>query len=227
MNRHVRYALLTPLVVTSVALPPALAQAAPVERAPGAPAAAPLAPTCKLENGSTATEYDIILTGFRAGQNVQIRGAERINTKVDQAGSFTEQDVKKGSYSVRFGGQNNRNQMSINCIKPARVTPVHISEIDITTASTTPATVDCSVAQKVTFKATLTGTGTGDVKLQWGSDSKSTNPVLKFTAPSTESAAFVVQSTPRAAATDPAPKVNVVVFAGGASDRRTFTLRCT
>ncbi|MFF8731720.1 hypothetical protein ACF073_35315 [Streptomyces sp. NPDC015171] len=228
MNRHLRYPLLTPLVVASVALPPALAaQAAPAERAPGAPAAAPLAPACKLENGSSTNEYDITLTGFRPNQNVRIRGPESFRTTVDQQGAFTEQDVKRGTYQVEFGGgRNNRNAQSVNCTKPARVTPISISDVDITSASTTPAAdVDCTVAQSVTFKATLTGTGTGDAKIKWESDTKVSTPVVKFTAPTTETT-FVVKAAPRGAANEPPPKVTARVTAGDASDTTTFTLKC-
>ncbi|AJF63687.1 hypothetical protein [Streptomyces vietnamensis] len=227
MNRHLRYTLLTPLAVASVALAPALAHAASAEQVSDAPAAAPLAPACKLENGSSASEYDIILTGFTPNQKVKIVGAENINTAVDQQGAFTEQDVKKGTYHVEFGGgKKNKNQQSVNCTKPARVTPVHISDVDITSASTTPAVdVDCSVAQSVTFKATLTGTGTGDTTVRWSSSTKSSNPVVKFTAPTTETT-FVAKSAPRAAATAPAPKVFASVVAGDASDTMTFTLKC-
>ncbi|MEU2234624.1 hypothetical protein [Streptomyces vietnamensis] len=226
MNRHLRYTLLTPLAVASVALSPALAHAASAEQASDAAAVAPLAPACKLDNGSSASEYDITLTGFTPNQKVKIRGPENINTSVDQQGSFTEQDVKKGTYHVEFGGdKNHKNRQSVNCTKPARVTPVDISDVDITSASTTPAVdVDCSVAQSVTFKATLTGTGTGNTKVTWFSNTKSSTPTVKFTAPTTETT-FVTKSAPRTAG-GPAPTVSVRVAVGDASDSMQFTLKC-
>ncbi|WP_405758889.1 hypothetical protein [Streptomyces sp. NBC_00073] len=168
MNRHVRYALLTPLLVSSVALPPAMAaRASPVDRAPTALGAAPQA-ACKLEvaAGTDPVEFDLVLTEFKPGAQVKVTGPEKFSRTVDNAGSFTEQDVKKGTYTVKVNQGRNHNQLTVNCAKPARVPPTakaHISDVDITGASTATPKVDCSQPQDVKFEGKLTGTGTGDV----------------------------------------------------------------
>lgn len=125
MNRHVRYALLTPLLVSSVALPPAMAaHASPVDRAPTALCAAPQA-ACKREvaAGTDPVEFDLVLTGFKPGAQVKVTGPEKFSRTVDNAGSFTEQDVKKGTYTVKVNQGRNHNQLTVNCAKPARVPP--------------------------------------------------------------------------------------------------------
>lgn len=126
MNRHVRYALLTPLLVSSVALPPAMAaHASPVDRAPTALGAAPQA-ACKLEvaAGTDPVEFDLVLTEFKPGAQVKVTGPEKFSRTVDNAGSFTEQDVKKGTYTVKVNQGRNHNQLTVNCAKPARVPPL-------------------------------------------------------------------------------------------------------
>ncbi|WP_329315893.1 hypothetical protein OG723_37585 [Streptomyces sp. NBC_01278] len=102
--------------------------------------------------------------------------------------------------------------------------------MDITGASTATPKVDCSQPQDVKFEGKLTGTGTGDVTIVWQGDNKRSSPVVKFTAPTSVTPSFTVKSTARAAATDPAPKVRVILgdmsTGGGAADSFTFTLTC-
>lgn len=227
MNRHARYALLTtPLLVSAVVLTPTMARAA-------APAAAPAAvpqATCALQAAPNTNpqEFDLVLTGFRPNQTVKVTGPESFTRTTNQQGSFTEEDVKKGSYTAKTQG--NQNRMTVGCTKPARTTTtttaVRVTDVDITGATTATPEVDCSVAQSVTFTGKVTGTGTGDVDVQWQGSNKSSNPTLKFTAPETPAPSFVSKSSPRAAATDPVPKVGAQLSAGKASDLFVFTLKC-
>ncbi|MFD9357265.1 hypothetical protein [Streptomyces sp. NPDC060031] len=225
MNRHVRYALLAPLAASAVALTPAMAAHA----SPAAPAAAPQA-TCKLvvAPGTNPVEFDLVLTGFKAGQQVKVRGPENFTRTANPQGSFTEEDVKKGSYTARATG--GRNNPAVGCSKPTR-TPAtaaaDISDVDVTGASTTPAVdIDCSVAQNVTFQGKLTGTGTGNVKYKWSGAGKTSTPTVKFTEPSTATASFTVRAAPRAAPANPAPSVSVSLSSGDATDSLNFTLKC-
>ncbi|MFG2983081.1 hypothetical protein ACGFYQ_17825 [Streptomyces sp. NPDC048258] len=228
MNRHVRYALLAPLaplVASAVALTPAMAAHA----MPAAPAAAPQA-TCKLvvAPGTNPVEFDLVLTDFKAGQQVRVTGPENFTRTANQQGAVTEEDVKKGSYTARgTGGGNNP---AVGCSKPPRTpatTAADISDVEVTGASTTPAVdVDCSVAQNVTFQGKITGTGTGNVKYKWSGVGKTSTPTVKFTEPSTATASFTVRAAPRAAPGNPAPSVTVSLTAGDATDSLNFTLKC-
>ncbi|MBW5485101.1 hypothetical protein [Streptomyces bambusae] len=232
MNRHARHALLTPLLVSAVAVPPAMAaQAAPLGVA--APGAVPQA-VCKLvvATGTNPVEFDLQLTGFRAGQQVRVEGPETFTRTVSASGSVTEEDVKKGSYTVIVRGDRNNRGMTVSCSKPPRTPPppatgaARVSAVDITGASTSPAEVDCKVPQNVTFTGKITGTGTGEVSYTWTSGGRQTTPSVNFTAPETATATFVVKSPTRAAPTDPAPKVEASLKAGSASDSAGFTLKC-
>ncbi|MEW2418547.1 hypothetical protein AB0953_33370 [Streptomyces sp. NPDC046866] len=228
MNPHARPALLVPLLASALAAPPvAAAQAAPVERAPAAPAAA----VCKLvvAPGTNPVEFDLTLAGFPSGQRVKVKGAENFQRTVDAQGAFTEQDVKKGTYTVFFGGGRHQGQQQVACEKPARVAPVNvrISEVQITKVSTATPKVDCTVPQNVTFEGKLIGTGTGTVEYTWSGQGRQTQPDVKFTAPETATVNFVVKSPTRAAATDPPPRVSAVLKAGNATDPQDFTLSCS
>ncbi|MGO4462663.1 hypothetical protein AB4039_36050 [Streptomyces sp. M-16] len=225
MNRHARSALLTPLLVSAVAMPSTMARAAV---ASSAPAAVPQAACALVAAPNTnPQEFDLTLTGFRANQSVRISGPEKFTLTTDGQGAATNEDVKKGTYNATVQG--NQGKKTITCTKPARTatTAVRVSDVDITGASTTPASVDCTVAQNVTFTGKVTGSGTGDVELQWsGSSGKSSNPTLKFTGPETAAPSFVVKSNPRTKATDPAPTVSATLTAGKAQDFFRFTLKC-
>ncbi|WP_371680174.1 hypothetical protein [Streptomyces sp. NBC_01276] len=226
MNRHARYALLTPLLVSAVAMPSTMARAAV---ASSAPAAVPQAACALVAAPNTnPQEFDLTLTGFRSNQSVRITGPEKFTLTTDGAGAATNEDVKKGTYNATVQG-NNQGKRTITCGKPARTTTtaVRVSDVDITGASTTPASVDCTVAQNVTFTGKVAGSGTGDVDLQWtGSSGKNSNPTLKFTGPETAAPSFVVRSTPRTKAADPAPVVSATLLAGKAQDFFVFTLKC-
>ncbi|MCC0093707.1 hypothetical protein K7B10_02655 [Streptomyces flavotricini] len=232
MNRHARYALLTPLLACSVALPPTMAaQAAPVAHVPATLGAAPQAATCKLEvaEGTDPVEFDLSLAGFKPGSQVRVTGPENFTRTVNQQGSVTEQDVKKGTYTVKTGGKNH--SQTVNCTKPARVpasAKARITDVDITGASTATPKVDCSQPQNVKFEGKLTGTGSGDVTYIWSGQGKRSAPSVKFTAPSTAAAPFTAKSTARAAATNPAPRVTATLTdsTGNVQDQLTFTLTC-
>ncbi|MFE1556770.1 hypothetical protein ACFW6V_17535 [Streptomyces sp. NPDC058734] len=220
MNRHARYALLAPLLVTAVAMPSTMAaQAAPAPQG-----------ACKLvvAPGTNPVEYDLVMTGFKGGQLLRVSGPEEFQRNADGAGSVTEEDVKKGAYTVKSGW--GRNEQTTGCTKaprsPAPV-KVRITDAEITGASTTPAAVDCSKPQNVTFQGKFTGTGTGEVDYFWSGQGKQAAPSLKFNAPETATAPFVVKSPTRGAPTEPAPKVVVNLSAGGnVADSSTFTLTC-
>ncbi|MER5932930.1 hypothetical protein [Streptomyces sp. NPDC002054] len=228
MNRQVRHALLTPLLVGVVAVPSTMAaQAAPAPAA--APGVVPQA-TCQLKTaaGTNPVEFDLVLAGFRAGQQVKINGPERLTRNVSGAGALTVEDVKKGNYTVWVG--QGRNARRTDCTRdprpPAPPPAVKISGADITGASTTPAEVNCSQPQNVTFTGKLTGSNTGNVDYIWQSGAKRVAPELKFTAPETPVVSFVVRSPTRAAPADPVPKVSAQLVAMNASDEFTFTLKC-
>ncbi|MEU3722190.1 hypothetical protein [Streptomyces sp. NPDC031705] len=226
MNRHARYALLAPLLVTAVAMPPTMAaHAAP---APLTPSAAPQA-ACKLvvAPGTNPVEYDLVMTGFRGGQLLRVSGPEKFQRNANGAGSVTEEDVKKGAYTVTSGW--GRNERKTGCTKdprPPAPVKVRITDADITGASTTPAAVDCSKPQNVTFQGKFTGTGTGEVDYFWSGQGKQSAPSLKFNAPETPTGPFVVKSPTRGAPNEPIPKVTANLSAGNVADSLTFTLTC-
>ncbi|MFF5705923.1 hypothetical protein ACFY7H_26110 [Streptomyces sp. NPDC012794] len=227
MNRHARYALLAPLLVTAVAVPPTMAaQAAPAGAAPLKAAAAPQA-TCRLvvAPGTNPVEFDLVMTGFRGGQLLRVTGPESFQRNANGAGSVTEENVKNGSYTVKSGW--GRNELTTGCSKPPRPpAKPRITSAEITGASTTPAAVDCTKPQNVTFQGKFAGTGTGEIDYHWAGQGKQIAPSVQFTAPETATAPFVVKSPTRAAVTEPVPKVTVQLFTGNVSDSFTFTLTC-
>ncbi|ATZ28406.1 hypothetical protein ACFZBM_10420 [Streptomyces lavendulae] len=225
MNRHARYALLTPLLVSAVAMPSTLARAAATS---SAPAAVPRA-TCALvaAPNTNPQEFDLTLTGFRANQSVRITGPEKFTLTTNGAGAATNEDVTKGTYNATVQG-NNQGKKTITCTKPARTTTtaVHVTDVDVSAPATSPE-VDCSVAQSVTFTGKISGTGTGDVDLAWtGSNSKTSSPTVKFAAPNTAATPFTVKSTARSAPSTNPPQVFAQLNAGKASDSATFKLKC-
>ncbi|MFE2148418.1 hypothetical protein ACFXJO_36215 [Streptomyces lavendulae] len=225
MNRHARYALLTPLLVSAVAMPSTLARAAATS---SAPAAVPQA-TCALvaAPNTDPQEFDLTLTGFRANQSVRISGPEKFTLTTDGQGAATNEDVKKGTYNATVQG-NNQGKKTITCTKPARTasTTVRVTDVDVSGPATNPE-VDCSVAQNITFTGKISGTGTGDLDLSWsGSNGRQSSPTVKFTAPSTAAAPFTVKSTPRAAAAANAPQVFARLSAGKAADEAVVSLKC-
>lgn len=142
MNRHARYALLAPLLVSAVAMPSTMARAA----APAAPAAAPQAACALVAAPNTnPQEFDLTLTGFRANQNVEIKGPEQFTVTTDQQGNAKTEDVKKGNYTAKpkgqGQGQGNQNR-SVSCSKPARgtttTTAVRITDVDVAAPATNP-----------------------------------------------------------------------------------------
>ncbi|MFB0632226.1 hypothetical protein [Streptomyces sp. AB3(2024)] len=227
MIRHARYALLTPLLVSAVAIPCTTAQAAV---ASSAPAAAPQA-TCALvaAPNTNPQEFDLVLTGFRPNQNVNLSGPAKFTLITDGQGSKTNEDVPKGTYTATAKTQGrNQGKLVVPCSKPARTTTtaVHVTDVNVSAPATSPE-VDCSVAQSITFTGQITGTGTGDVELSWtGSNGKTSSPTAKFTAPDTAAAPFTVKSTPRAAPSTNQPSVFAQLTAGKASDSATFKLKC-
>ncbi|MFD8985156.1 hypothetical protein [Streptomyces sp. NPDC059564] len=228
MNRHARYALLAPLLVTAVAMPSTMAHAA----APAAPAAAPQAACALVAAPNTnPQEFDLTLTGFRANQNVGITGPEQFTVTTDQQGNAKTEDVKKGNYTAKpKGGQGQGNQnRSVGCTKPARgtttTTTVRITDVDVAAPATNPE-VDCSVPQSVTFTGKLTGTGTGEVEVFWQGNSKASSPLVKFTAPDTSAGSFTSKSNTRSAPTQPAPVAAAQLTVGKVSDSTFVTLKC-
>ncbi|MET8754984.1 hypothetical protein ABZW32_33550 [Streptomyces sp. NPDC004667] len=223
MNRHARYALLTPLLVSAVAMPSTMARAASAS----APAAVPQA-TCALvaAPNTNPQEFDLTLTGFRANQSVRVTGPEKFTLTTDGQGAATNEDVKKGTYNATVQG-NNQGKKTITCTKPARTTTtaVHITDVDVSAPATSPE-VDCSVAQNVTFTGKISGTGTGDVEVSWTGSNKSSSPTVKFTAPDTAAAPFTVKSTARSAPSTTPPQVFAQLTAGKASDSASFKLKC-
>ncbi|MER5812703.1 hypothetical protein ABT143_31720 [Streptomyces sp. NPDC002033] len=228
MNRHARFALLTPLLVSAVAMPATMAHAA----APAAPAAAPAAACALVAAPNTnPQEFDLTLTGFKPNQNVAVTGPEKFTVTTDGQGKSTTEDVKKGNYTAKARGgqgQDHGNQnRSVGCTKPARVpaTTVKITDVDISGAATTPAEVNCAVPQNVVFTGKLTGTGTGDVEATWRSGAKTSVPTVKFTAPDTATS-FTAKFPGRPAPNAAMPQVAASLTVGNASDSFTFTLKC-
>ncbi|MFD9268634.1 hypothetical protein ACFWB1_15975 [Streptomyces goshikiensis] len=224
MNRSARFALLTPLLVSAVAMPPTMAAHA----TPAAPATAPQA-ACALKVTPGTSDFELELTGFKPGQQVNVEGPEKFTRTIQANGSFTEPDVTKGSYTAKFG-KNKKNRQAIGCTKAPKITPVRITDAEITSPEASPAEVDCSITQSVTFVGRLTGTGTGDVDYKWVSGGRSSTPSLKFTAPSTPTAGFPVKvpgrAAPPAGAASPPVHVTATLTAGGSQDTQEFTLKC-
>lgn len=210
MNRHGRYALLAPLLVSALALPPAMAaQAAPADES-AAGLAAPFNPSCKLVKAQDAPdEFDLVLAGFKPKQKVRITGPEKFTREVNKQGSFTEQDVKKGTYTAIAGQKKNR--VSVPCTKPPRSPAVDITGADARLVSPhRNQEVNCRRSRLATFEGTLIGKGTGSVKYAWtSSDGKRAEHTVNFTGPTATVERFTVTIPAREKRSDPRPSVTV------------------
>lgn len=234
MNRHGRYALLTPLLASALAMPPAMAaQAAPADEL-GVALAAPFNPSCKLVKAPDAPgEFDLVLAGFKPRQEVRISGPEKFTRQVNKQGSFTEQDVKKGTYTATV--QVKKKKVSVPCTKPPRSPAVDITEASANLVSPGRSqSVDCRRRQRATFGGTLTGKGTGSVKYVWtSSDGKRAERTLNFTGPTATVEQFSVTIPAREKRSDPRPRVTVQLRVpkqqgqeGVSSSNVTLVLKC-
>lgn len=240
MSRHRRYALLIPLVVSSVALSPAMAaRAAP--SAPSAPLPTALtkaSPTCKLQVApdTNPAEFDLVLNGFRPNSQVRISGPKFFKGVVNNQGAFTEDNVPRGNYTVTTGEDRRGNKLKIGCEKPPRLpVPAALNITDADAAVSSPTgPVNCAVGQAVKFEGKLTGTGTGTVKYVWTSSTgKRTEASVTFNGPSTATTSFTVTARARQSNAARAPRVTVQLTvpkqgaeAGISSERVRFVLQC-
>ncbi|MFG2388717.1 hypothetical protein ACGFYF_07560 [Streptomyces lavendulae] len=174
-------------------------------------------------------EFDLVLTGFRPNQNVNLSGPAKFTLITDGQGSKTNEDVPKGTYTATAKTQGrNQGKLVVPCSKPSRTTTTaaRITDVDVSAPTSNPE-VDCTVAQNVSFTGKIMGTGTGDVDLSWsGSSGKTSSPTVKFTGPDTAAPSFVVKSSPRAAGATNPVSVSAQLTAGKASDVANFTLKC-
>ncbi|MER5932968.1 hypothetical protein [Streptomyces sp. NPDC002054] len=176
MNRNRRCALLAPVLVSAVALPPTAVAA---DRAPAAPAA----PSCRLVEvplGEDGTEYDLRLLGFPAKQSVRIDGPRvKVTTRVDAKGALTREDVAHGTYRVTFKDRR------ITCLSPRPGTKgnVQVTKVEITKVFTPqPTKVNCGQPNKVELDGEITATGTGKVTFTWqGKDIVAQQGSVEFT----------------------------------------------
>lgn len=238
MNRHLRYALLAPLLVTSVALPSSMAaHAASADRQP-AVLGATGSPSCKLEvePGTKPPEYNLLLTGFKPNQKVRIQGPAKFGGVTDSQGKFDEENVPRGNYTVLTGSK--RHPKRIGCAKPPKP-PVQkvpdITDVDARAVFPTVPTVDCSKPQEVRFKGVLTGTGTGSVKYEWDlPNGKVSKGAVDFTQPTKDTPEVSVIAPARPTPGAPNPKVTVKLAIppqgterGASSGDVTFTPACS
>ncbi|MFI6150361.1 hypothetical protein [Streptomyces sp. NPDC051109] len=149
------------------------------------------------------------LAGFRAKQTVTIQrvgGGRSSTTSVSPQGSLTVRNLRDGTYTIKRQGHS-----TIPCKDaPAPVT-VDITDADVVATKPNTPTVKCNQATPVTFEGTLTGTGTGDIRIAWFNPDtgKRSERTMKFTGPTSKTAEFVVTAPARANPTEPRPTVKV------------------
>ncbi|MER6994217.1 T9SS type A sorting domain-containing protein [Streptomyces sp. NPDC000410] len=175
MNRQQRLALLSPLLVSSVALAPAVAAHGASTQAPTSTSAAPSA-VCKLEATAAADKFDIVLSDFPDGKPLAIfdsKGKLVAKGNADGNGKFDEEGQPRGNYSVKFDKQGKKFKKSVGCtkspVKPAdkvaEVTSVRILSIEPTTPEIT-----CTPPATITVKAEIKTASPGKVKYRWDFD---------------------------------------------------------
>ncbi|MEU8775513.1 hypothetical protein [Streptomyces sp. NPDC048606] len=204
MKRQRRCALIVPLLASAVALPPTMgAQAAP------SAVQVPAAPACRLiPLGGSSINVNVELTGYRSNQKVSITriGGRTFETRVDGGGNFIVKNQRDGTYKVRpvDGGRGS----TISCTDAPAPVNVNITEADVVATKPDTPTVPCNQATPVTFEGTLSGTGTGDIRVVWVSPDtdKQSEPMVKFTGPSSKTQ-FVVNAPARGNPAEPRPKV--------------------
>ncbi|MGW7065225.1 hypothetical protein ACWGHM_43025 [Streptomyces sp. NPDC054904] len=150
-----------------------------------------------------------MITGFPSNQRITINriGGRTSDTRVDAQGNLTAKNLRDGTYNVkpRNGGRGS----NVPCKDAPAPVSVNIAEADLVATKPDTPTVRCNQATPVTFEGTLTGTGTGDIKVVWISPDtgKRSEPTMKFTGPSTKTPPFIVNAPARANPAEPRPTV--------------------
>ncbi|MEV6578798.1 hypothetical protein AB0M92_11635 [Streptomyces sp. NPDC051582] len=177
-NRHRLLVLLAaPLLVSSVALAPAVAaQGRPV----GAEAArVPAAPSCELSPGSGGgkpagnARYDLHLSGFAPNQSVRVEGKSSFRATVSGDGSLDRQGVRYGTYGVDYRDGGSKQGRHVTCTTPPREDPgggkgdVKVTKVEVMALTKSGTTVDCTTPPKFEFDGRITGSGKGSVGYYW------------------------------------------------------------
>ncbi|MFF5449211.1 hypothetical protein [Streptomyces sp. NPDC012888] len=174
------------------------------------------------------------ITGFGANQRIRITriGGSSANARVNGQGALEVDNLDRGTY--RVGPREGRGG-TITCTKAPAPVAVNISDADVVATKPDTPTVKCNQVTPVTFEGTLTGTGTGDIRIVWVSPDtgKRSEPTMKFTGPSSKTPAFVVNAPSRANPAEPRPTVKAQLLVprqgsetGVASAVFTVTLHC-
>ncbi|MDA5285932.1 hypothetical protein [Streptomyces sp. Isolate_45] len=177
----------------------------------------------------------MVISGFPSNQRITISrtGGKTSPAQVDAQGNLNAKNLRDGTYNVkpRNGGRGS----NVTCKDAPAPVSVNIADADLVATKPNTPTVNCSQATPVTFEGTLSGTGTGDIKVVWVSSDtgKRSEPMMKFTGPSTKTPAFVVNAPARANPAEPRPTVKAQLLVprqgseqGVSSAVFTVTLHC-
>ncbi|MGW8776651.1 hypothetical protein ACWGNM_01090 [Streptomyces sp. NPDC055796] len=157
----------------------------------------------------TSSRVNVVITGFPAKQKITINrvGSRSSNAQVDAQGSLTAKNLRDGTYNIK--SRNSNHGPNVACTDAPAPVSVNISDADVAATKPDTPTVKCNQVTPVTFEGTLTGTGTGDIRIVWVSPDtkKQSEPTMKFTGPSSKTPAFVVNAPARSTPAEPRPSV--------------------
>ena len=208
MNRQRRLVLLlSPLVITSLALAPAVAAQA------ASPASAPAqkgGPSCELERvgKKDSPKHNLVLDNFPKNTHVRaVSDEETVSGKVNKNGDRTFKDVEYGEYTVFFKSKGKNQKVSCETPPPPKdgAKPGAVDLVDLDFVNAAPLTgLDCKNTMKFTATGVIKAKGKGTVTYQWSTPGKTHAPQkLEFTGPEEAKQVtkeFTIPARPNAAA---------------------------
>lgn len=235
MNRQRRLALLlSPLVITSLALAPAVAAQAAT---PGSAPAQKGGPFCALEEVGKKDNprYDLVLEDFPRNARVSASGPEALpSKKVNGNGDHTFKDVEYGKYTVSYQQKGQERKVPCETPPPPKdgAGTVDLVDVDITKIDPphTPP-VDCKGPMQLVANGVIKAKGKGNVTYQWRTPGK-THPQqsVPFTGPEEPKPVtkeFTIPARPGAAGQDTEVSVTLIVIKPSQADaEQKLTFKC-
>ena len=169
---------------------------------------------------------------------MRITGPETFSGVTDSRGSFDEENVERGNYTVTTGGDGGTPQRQTRCEKPPRPSPYPATAISeaLVQLESPSSSVDCGKPQQLRVGGELKGESrSGTVRYVWTSSTgKRTEAAVNYYGYSETVEDFTVTVPPRARPQDPAPRVSIQLSVPKqglqpaiSSDLTSFTLRCS
>jgi hypothetical protein len=184
-QRRRRIALLSPLVITSVAFAPVVAAHA---ASPESASAKKGGPSCELEAVGKKADptYNLVLDGFPRNVRVQATSEEEnVSGNVNQNGDRTFKDVEYSEYTVSYKSKGKTLKVPCSTPPPPKDKAGAVDLVDLDVVSLAPLTgLDCKNTMKFTASGVIKAKGKGTVTYQWATPGKThAQQKIEFTGP--------------------------------------------